>query len=522
MGLVRVACWTEFAMPITDVAVVFDHLRAADGAPVAWLGARDAIAGLSEPGRAALSNLAHALHGFDPTASPWMVLASVLLDRTRIAAGLAGSTDIADRTRGMAIWQFMNFLRVQPSGQGLPVVRVLDRVRRLVRLGDDRDLRQLPAAAQGIDAVRLMTIHGAKGLEFPVVHVPGLNSDTIPRTPPAPPCPPPDGMIEGGSETAVGLFRAGQAEEQECLFYVAMSRARDRLFLYAPTQKSNGQNRPLSPFLDRLGTGLARRSMSPARVLPPAPEAGEVALVVDGGLRFSAPQIALYESCPRRFFYTHVLQVGGRRTATPFMQMHEAVRAIFQAVITGEAAIAGENDLERRVVEAFSAHGLGEHGYVAEYKGFALMMVRYFVSTREGHTPEAPTALSLTFGEEQIIVRPDDVLLRPDGGRTLRRVQTGHLRSTESKDVGAAAFVLAARQAFPDAVVELVHLSDQAARPLSLSPKELQNRRDKLAGFLRDIRLGRFPADPSARTCPGCPAFFVCGPTPAGALAKKF
>ena len=65
--------------------------------------------------------------------------------------------------------------------------RVLDRVRRLVRLGDDRDLRQLPAAAQHLDAVRLMTIHGAKGLEFGGVHVPGLNSDTIPRTPPSGP-----------------------------------------------------------------------------------------------------------------------------------------------------------------------------------------------------------------------------------------------------------------------------------------------------------------------------------------------
>ena len=82
--------------------------------------------------------------------------------------------------------------------------------------------------------------------------------------------------------------------------------------------------------------------------------------------------------------------------------------------------------------------------------------------------------------------------------------------------------MLAARQAFPDAVVELVHLADQAVRPLTLSPKKLQTRRDKLAGFLEEIRLGRFPADPSPRTCPGCPAFFICGPTPPGALPKKF
>ncbi|MFX5854715.1 hypothetical protein ABTE41_19280, partial [Acinetobacter baumannii] len=89
---------------------------------------------------------------------------TLLLDRTRIAARLGASEDLADRTRGIAIWQFLNFVRVQPAGRGLPITRLLDRVRRLVRLGDDRDLRQLPAAAQHLDAVRLMTIHGAKGL----------------------------------------------------------------------------------------------------------------------------------------------------------------------------------------------------------------------------------------------------------------------------------------------------------------------------------------------------------------------
>jgi superfamily I DNA/RNA helicase len=190
MGLVRAACMSEFAMPISDVDALFDHLRAADSTPGAWLGELGAITGLSEMGSVALGAVAAAMRGFDQNASPWTVLATLLLDRTRIAARIGGSSDIAERTRGLAIWQFMNFLRVQPGGKGLPIVRLLDRVRRLVRLGDDRDLRQLPAAAQGLDAVRLMTIHGAKGLEFPVVHVPGLNGDTIPRTPQAPPCPP--------------------------------------------------------------------------------------------------------------------------------------------------------------------------------------------------------------------------------------------------------------------------------------------------------------------------------------------
>jgi superfamily I DNA/RNA helicase len=427
MGLVRIACWPDFTLSFTDVAVIFEHLRVSEHAPGDWLQHADAIPGVSDAGHQALAKLAAVLGGFDQTASPWIVLATLLLDRTRIAARLGASKDLAERTRGIAIWQFLNFLRVQPAGRGLPITRVLDRVRRLVRLGDDRDLRQLPAAAQHLDAVRLMTIHGAKGLEFGGVHIPGLNSDTIPRTPPAPPCPAPDGMIAGTEGTVLEAFRAGQAEEQECLFYVAQSRARDRLILYAPTEKSNGHNRPLSPFLDRLGAALTRRSVVPARPLPVSAEARDIDLVVDGRLRFGAPQIALYESCPRRFFYTHVLQVGGRRTATAFMHLHEAVRVVVEIVLAADQPVT-EQDLEDRTDAALADQGLGEHGYRAEFRDLALVMLRFFLANRAEAVAEAPVALSLNFGGEEIIVRPDEVLVRPDGVRAVRRIRTGHMR----------------------------------------------------------------------------------------------
>ena len=522
IGLLRAACGPDFPMSLADVAAVLDHLRSDQQAPGHWLHKLDAIPDVSDEGRRALTNLATALAGLDQRSLPWTVLATVLLDRTRMAARIAGSTHPGDRARGMAIWQLMNFLRVQPSSQGLPIMRLLNRIRRLVRLGDDRDLRQLPASAQGIDAVRLMTIHGAKGLEFAVVHVPGLNGDTIPRKSPSPPCPPPDGMVEGGKGSVLENFHADQAEEQECLFYVALSRTRDRLFLYAPTQKADGKKRALSPFLDRLSSGLVKRHVSPTRSLPPAPETAVVELVVDGALSFDSTKVALCETCARRFLYTHILQIGGRRNESAFMQMHEAVRTVFKAAISGEAPITNDAELEQRVADAFAKHGMADHGYVSEYQALAVGMVRFFTSSRAGHTPEAPTALSLTFGDEQIIVQPDDVLIRPDGGRTFRRIKTGHQRSADADDVGAAAFMLAAKRAFPTAIVEIVSLSDRSAQRLDMSERVLKNRHETLAGLLKQIRAGHFYPEPSPRVCPKCPAFFVCGPTPSGVLQKKF
>lgn len=519
MGLTRVACSTEFPMSLDDVGVVLDHLRTNATAPLAWLIDIDRIAGLSLEGVTTLRRLSDALAGFDASAPPWTVLATLLLNRTRIAARLSASADVIDRGRCIALWQFFNFVRAQPSGPGQPVMRLLDVVRRLVRLGDERDLRQLPAAAQGIDAVRLMTIHGAKGLEFPVVHLPGMNADTLPRTPPAPPCPPPDGMVEGGAGSASDIFRQGQAEEQECLFYVALSRARDRLFLYCPTQKADGKSRPASPFLARMGPGLALRTVIPSRPLPEAPQDRTITWTYEGKLSFTGLQMALYESCPRRFFYTHVLQVGGRRSMTDFMRMHEAVRVVSEGLI---ASAITESEIDLHVTKAFEAEGLGRNGDVTAFHSLAVAMVRFFSGTRTGLTPEPPEALRLSFGDHDIVVRPDDVLLEPSGRRLLRRVRTGHRRSAEEDDVGAAAFVLAARQAFPDALVQLVHLADQEVFEIDLKPRPLEARRKKLNDFLVDIRAGRFPTKPSARTCPGCPAFFICACASAGTLCKKF
>jgi superfamily I DNA/RNA helicase/Zn-dependent peptidase ImmA (M78 family) len=516
MGLIRTACWPEFEMALEDAVRVFEHLRDTDAEPGVWR--FNAPAEVTVTGQAALSAVHAALAGFDTTSQPWTVLATLLLDRTRRAARIAASTSVSDQAQGIAIWQFMNFVRVQPNGRGLPIQRLTDRVRRLLQLRDDRDLRQLPAAAQGIDAVRLMTIHGAKGLEFQAVHIAGVNKDSIPGSLRTSKCPPPVGMVVGGQGSAEEVARAAHNEEQECLFYVAMSRARNRLAFYGATATANGRARALSPFLDRIGT-VDQRLVTPTTVMPPAPDDDLIPVVFSGTPRFTSDQVALYESCARRFLYTHLLQLGGRRRMSSFMQMHEAIREVYRVVVAQESTPTDE--LDTLLSKAFVAHGLHEHGYVDDYRAIATTMLQYFLESRAGALFEAPTALHISFEDFRVEVRPDEILVR-NGIRTLRRVRTGHAPSEDVKDVGAAALVLASRAAFPDARIELVYLADAESKPLTLSARELSNRQGKLGDIFRGIRDGQFKAKVSDTICPNCPAFFVCGAVPPGTLSKNF
>lgn len=520
MGLVRIGCLPEFKLSMENLTVVLEHLRAHPGQANDWLAHIPNIEGLTAAGVAALAALKSSLEGFSAQDQPWNVVGSILLDRTRMAARLATSSSVADRTRCIAIWQLMNFMRaVQPAKKGLPIQRMLDRVRRLLRLGDDKDLRHLPEAAQKIDAVRLMTMHGAKGLEFKVVHIPGMNQNTLPRAAQPSACPPPPGMVEGAEENWVEFAKAEHAKEQECLFYVALSRAKDRLLMYAPTKNANNASRPTSSFISRIETRIETADTQPSRALPVATKDADIEIVINSEVSFDASQISLYDSCPRRFFYTHILQIGGRRTRTALTQLHDAIRAVYQDHIRQGAA--DHDALGDKAVATLKEHGLEGHGYLPEYVELARNMVEFFASSRAGMVSEAPAPILLKVGDEQLVIRPDDVLTSPDGTKRLRRIKTGHFRSKEDKQIDTAAFVLAAQKAFPGAKVELVHLADQRITEPSLSEKELKNRKDKLSGVLLGIHSGQFPTESSRFSCPACPAFFICGPVPEGKLHKS-
>jgi DNA helicase-2/ATP-dependent DNA helicase PcrA len=88
-------------------------------------------------------------------------------------------------------------------------------------------------AGEGSDALQLMTVHSAKGLEFQAVFVTGLEEGLFPH--------------EQSRNEDDGL------EEERRLMYVAITRARQRLYLsFAQNRMLHGQTRynVASRFLD--------------------------------------------------------------------------------------------------------------------------------------------------------------------------------------------------------------------------------------------------------------------------------
>jgi DNA helicase-2/ATP-dependent DNA helicase PcrA len=89
------------------------------------------------------------------------------------------------------------------------------------------------------DYLTISTIHAAKGLEWPIVHLPHL--------------------VDGALPSDMALGDPGGLAEEHRLFYVALTRARDHLYMYAP-QRLHYHRRGRD---DRYGFGQLTRFLHP-------------------------------------------------------------------------------------------------------------------------------------------------------------------------------------------------------------------------------------------------------------------
>ena len=157
-----------------------------------------------------------------------------VLDRTGYLAELRRSEDPQDASRVENLAELHSvagaFAADAPTGT---LADFLERV----ALVADSD--QVPAEGERGGQVTLMTVHTAKGLEFPAVFVTGMEDGTFPH------------QRRLGDET--------ELEEERRLAYVAITRARERLYLTRAAVRSawgTPQEMPPSRFLDDIPAEL--------------------------------------------------------------------------------------------------------------------------------------------------------------------------------------------------------------------------------------------------------------------------
>ena len=218
--------------------------------------------------------------------------------RTAYANMLQSKNDIEARTRLENVRELLTSINgyVENAGEDASLAGFLDEIALYTDL-DNHDPNE--------DAVVMMTMHSAKGLEFPSVFVVGMEEGIFP-----------------------GLRAIGEAEEMEeerRLCYVALTRAKERLYLTCAGQRmlfGRTTNNQPSRFAGEIPAELLEQSGR--SYLDPAPAGDEFD---------QTPRVSTFREPYRQGAYS-----GEHRAYTPPRPQKTAVRPAFQSAAAAPAA----------------------------------------------------------------------------------------------------------------------------------------------------------------------------------------
>ncbi|MDJ0388699.1 ATP-dependent helicase [Roseomonas sp. E05] len=519
-GLPRVGALPRYGLTLQDVRTVALALRSGDRTALEALPDLAMLPGLSAQGATGLARLRDDLAGLGPFSTPWEFLTAYVMDRTRWLADVAEADGMASSMRRLAVWRLLETVRTQPPGEaGPPIRRFMQRLRRIALLGEAKSLGDVPEAARGLDAVHVMTVHGSKGLEFEAVHLPGLTDKSFPMPERSQACPPPHGLIE-----AAGPHSPAEdaAAEEECLFFVALSRAKTHLRLYRSDRTAGNRALSPSPFLTKIAPAPLVKRGSPALPPPPAAERAISVSWPAGGARLQAHQLEQLQNCPRRMLHTALLGIGAARQTGPFAKTHDCVHRLLNQMAEADAHLGGSGlaKLEQAFEAIWLEHGPWDHGYAEHYRALGSKLLAALHRHLNGRTSMQSAVVVVDQAGVEVRVHAEDSLSEA-GEHVLRRIRTGSGRVDDLK-IGFTLLLLAAQaQGAGRGRAELVSLTDDTVHPVDLTPKKLKNRLQTLQELGDLLQRGSFPAIGKAEDCPRCPHWFACGRLPFGDLAMK-
>jgi DNA helicase II / ATP-dependent DNA helicase PcrA len=394
------------------------------------------------------------------------------------------------------------------------------------------------------DAVQLMTVHGAKGLEFPQVFLLRINNKKFPTT-----------ERHRVFEFPAALMKEGEPAEQfhiqeeRRLFYVALTRAENRLTLTTLTEKKGKipvfiedllmdpatkrrDVRQLRPKLPELPTAVKKESpgaadsqLFPASVEPPkifsriAGWALEFHPPTPEPLTLSPSAVSGYRSCPQQFLFSRgwSLKEGPKAVLSFGSVMHTTIKRFIDHLRKGVKLPFEE--VARIFETEWTSAGFEDDYQESGYKKDGLEQLRTFhASTLEAlpQTIEQEKSFELPLENNiTIIGRMDQVNSLGRKDVEIIDYKTGKPKkdADAKKDLQLSLYALAAKEIFEWNPVRLIfhYLQNNQVQVTTRDAKQLDEAQKIVQEAAADIRAGEFPPRPGfiCRSCaykPICPA----------------
>ncbi len=396
------------------------------------------------------------------------------------------------------------------------------------------------------DAVQLMTVHSAKGLEFPHVFILRLAKGDFPSGSRKPVFEFPAELMK--EEKPQGDF---QIQEERRLFYVALTRARQNLTLSTVLNK---RKKP-SPFLDDFLMDPKVQKFdvvqsAPSVNLPPSEEVAgpspdsadtsqlfgprredtraysKVALWAKAfhpprpePLRLSASAIDAYDRCPMKYMFQYMWNIrGGPHPPLTFGNvMHSTIKEFIGEICKGRKI--SFEEVSSIYDREWSAAGFIDEFHESEYRKAGRDQLEAFhrsYSAAPADVLYQEKSFELPLDHEVIVTgRMDQVNRLPDGEIEIVDYKTGRPRDAKkaADDLQLSVYALAAQEVLGLTPGRLVfyNLGTNEAVATARDKKNLAAVKQRIADVADQIRAGEFSPKPgfSCGYCdfkPLCPA----------------
>jgi DNA helicase-2/ATP-dependent DNA helicase PcrA len=373
------------------------------------------------------------------------------------------------------------------------------------------------------DAVSVLTVHRAKGLEFRTVYLTGLTDGRFPARGRPPTIDLPWDEVNGAT-----VNHGDPLDDERRLCYVAMTRARDELHLthHVGGAGGRGRRRP-SPFIaeaidapsvvapiamDALGRIEKLALEAPAAAAEPARTRPV------GDLSFS--EIESYLECPERYRLRHVVGLPSpvHHALTYGSAMHKAVAAFHLS--RGRGTPLPESELLAEFRSAWSVEGFLSRAHEEARFAAGQEALRRF-RREQLALPQSVIAV-----ERPFVFNMDDVRVRgrvdridrtPDGdvivdykASDVRDQQKANQKARDSLQLQVYALSHEADTGSLPHEMQLHFLDSGVIGTTRPEAARLDRARDKIRTAASGIRAGDFSATPNSFACGYCPYRQIC------------
>ncbi|MFA6027759.1 MAG: UvrD-helicase domain-containing protein [Patescibacteria group bacterium] len=446
---------------------------------------------------------------------------------------LTKNDDQKARENSLYLNQFYKYIsKFEEAVTDKSVRNFIEQMNMLHEAGEQGSLK--PDFQEGPETLKVLTIHSAKGLEFKYVFIVNMVDKRFPSIERPDAIPLPEALIKEA-------LPEGDAhlQEERRLFYVAITRAKDGLYLTSAEDYGGARKKKLSRFLIEAGLAKEKKAkptgqvkFEPVKKSTSKEKSGKN--IIDWtNHKFSFTQLTAFETCPWQYRFAHLLKipVPGKSSFSFGKTIHSTLYEFFRRMRekneSVQADLFGKKKNEKpkesiapslkELLEIYEEHWIDEWYFSKknkdEYYKKGKEILKNFYELHKNSWPKTE------FLEQPFILKINDYSIKGAIDRIdaveqsleIIDYKTGQFPKTKKEPKQLILYALAVKETLKQEAKKITYyyIEENKQTSYEIKKDDYEKVKDWIIKIINDILKGDFKAKPG-HNCQYCDYSSIC------------